>query len=332
MRAAEEEGATTTTYNDIDQLQAHGINQADIQKLKSAGMCTVLGVLMTTRKDLLSVKGMSDGKVDKILEAAAKIESACFMSGLDLRCKRQSVFRLSTGSQALDTLLGGGIESQSITEAFGEFRSGKTQLGLTLCVTCQLPTEMGGGCGKAALIDTEGTFRPERVAQIAQRYGLDPERVLENILYARAYTVEHQFQLLTLIAAKMIEEPFALLVVDSIMALFRVDYSGRGELSERQQVLGKMMSRLIKLAEQFNVAVYITNQVMADPGGGTTFMADPKKPIGGHVLAHASTTRLYLKKGRGEQRICKVFDSPCLPEAEATFQLGLGGVMECTEA
>ena len=318
-------------YNDIDQLQAHGINAADIQKLKSAGMCTVLGVLMTTRKDLIAVKGMSDGKVDKILEAAAKIESACFMSGLDLRVKRQSVFRIATGSAALDTLLGGGIESQAITEAFGEFRSGKTQLGLTLCVTSQLPIEMGGGGGKAALIDTEGTFRPERVAQIAQRFNLDPERVLDNILYARAYTVEHQFQLLTLIAAKMTEEPFALLVVDSIMALFRVDYSGRGELSERQQVLGKMMSRLMKLAEQFNVAVYITNQVMADPGGGTTFVADPKKPIGGHVLAHASTTRLYLRKGRGEQRICKIFDSPCLPESEATFQLGTGGVIECTE-
>lgn len=332
MRATEEEAPVGVAYNDIDQLQAHGINQADIQKLKAAGMCTVLGVLMTTRKDLVSVKGMSDGKVDKILEAAAKIESACFMSGLDLRTKRQAVFRVATGSTALDTLLGGGIESQAITEAFGEFRSGKTQLGLTLCVTSQLPVEMGGGGGKAALIDTEGTFRPERVAQIAQRFNLDPERVLDNILYARAYTVEHQFQLLTLIAAKMTEEPFSLLVVDSIMALFRVDYSGRGELSERQQVLGKMMSRLMKLAEQFNVAVYITNQVMADPGGGTTFVADPKKPIGGHVLAHASTTRLYLRKGRGEQRICKIFDSPCLPESEATFQLGAGGVMECTEA
>lgn len=253
------------------------------------------------------------------------------MTGNELQAKRQQVFKLSTGSQTLDLLLGGGVESASITEAFGEFRSGKTQIALTMCVTAQLPKSMGGGMGKVAYIDTEGTFRPDRVAQIAQRFNVNPEQVLENVFYARAYTVEHQFQLLTMIAAKMTEEPFSLLVVDSIMALFRVDYSGRGELSERQQVLGKMLSRIMKIAEQFNVAVFLTNQVMADPGGGVSFVPDPKKPIGGHVLAHASTTRLYLRKGRGEQRVCKIFDSPCLPEGEAIFQIGVGGVEEATE-
>ena len=318
-------------YSEVDRLQTYGINAADLTKLKSAGLCTVLGVLMTTRKDLISIKGLSEAKVDKILEAAQKHESASFMTGNELQGKRQMVFRLSTGSAALDTLLGGGVESMAITEAFGEFRSGKTQIALTLCVTAQLPRNMGGGMGKVAYIDSEGTFRPERVASIAERFGLDPASVLENILYARAYTVEHQFQLLTLVAAKMIEEPFALMIVDSIMALFRVDYSGRGELSERQQVLGKMLSRIMKIAEQFNIAVYLTNQVMADPGGGATFVQDPKKPVGGHILAHASTTRLYLRKGRGEQRICKMYDSPCLPEGEATFQIGLGGIEEAIE-
>ncbi|CAG9310774.1 unnamed protein product [Blepharisma stoltei] len=326
-----EEQQSSLPYNEVDKLQNYGINVADINKLKTAGLCTVLGVIMTTRKDLINIKGLSDAKVDKILEACTKLESAHFMTGNELQSKRQMVFRLSTGSSALDTLLGGGIESMSITEAFGEFRSGKTQIGLTLCVTAQLPKTQGGGEGKVAYIDTEGTFRPDRIAQIATRFQANPEEVLENILYARAYTVEHQFQLLTLIAAKMTEEPFSLLIVDSIMALFRVDYSGRGELSERQQVLGKMLSRIMKIAEQFNVAVYLTNQVMADPGGGASFVPDPKKPVGGHVLAHASTTRLYLRKGRGEQRVCKIFDSPCLPEAEATFQIGLGGVEEASE-
>jgi meiotic recombination protein DMC1 len=328
MRAeAEEEHA----FNEIDRLQAYGINVADLNKLRSAGLCTVLGVLMTTRKDLINIKGLSDGKVDKILEAAAKVESATFMTGNELQQRRTQVFRLSTGSPALDQLLGGGVESMSITEAFGEFRSGKTQLALTLCVTAQLPRECGGGAGKVAYIDTEGTFRPERLAQIAQRFGLDAEAVLDNVLYARAFTVEHQFQLLTLVAARMVEEPFALVVVDSIMALFRVDYSGRGELSERQQVLSKMMSRLMKISEQFNVAVFLTNQVMSDPGAGMSFVPDPKKPVGGHVLAHASTTRLSLRKGRGDQRVCKVFDSPCLPELEATFQIGLGGVEDAKD-
>jgi meiotic recombination protein DMC1 len=250
-----EETKQEQCYSEIDVLQSYGINAADLTKLKSAGLCTVLGVVMTTRKDLISIKGLSDAKVDKILEAAQKIAAASFMTGIDLRDKRKMVYCISTGSKALDTLLGGGIESMAITEAFGEFRSGKTQIALTLCVTAQLPRENGGGGGKVAYIDAEGTFRPDRVAQIANRFELDPDAVLNNLLYARAYTVEHQFQLLTLVAAKMIEEPFALLIVDSIMALFRVDYSGRGELSERQQVLGKMMSRIMKIAEQFNIAV-----------------------------------------------------------------------------
>src|SRR3989338_6782190 len=126
-----------------------------------------------------------------------------------------------------------------------------------------------------------------------------------------------QFNLMTQLAAKMSEDSFALLIIDSVTALFRVDFSGRGELAERQQKLGKYLSRLMKLAEEYNVAVYITNQVCSDPGGASMFVADAKKPIGGHILAHASTTRLYLRKGRGEQRICKIYDSPSLPESEA---------------
>lgn len=128
------------------------------------------------------------------------------------------------------------------------------------------------------------------------------------------------------VAAKLAEERFSLLIVDSVMALFRVDFSGRGELSERQQKLGKMLSKLMKTCEEFNVACVISNQVMADPGGAAMFVADPKKPVGGHVLAHASTTRLYLKKGRGETRVCKIYDSPSLPEVECLFQIANEGI------
>lgn len=124
----------------------------------------------------------------------------------------------------------------------------------------------------------------------------------------------------------MYVEEYSLLIVDSIMAPFRVDYIGRGELSERQQVLGRTLSRLIKISEQFNVAVFICNQVMSDPGN--TMGGDPRKPIGGNILAHASTTRLYLKKGKGEQRICKVFDSPLIPEGECSFQISEGGIID----
>ena len=169
----------------------------------------------------------------------------------------------------------------SITEVFGEFRTGKTQMSTTLCVTCQLP-DVNGVPGKAAYIDTEGTFRPERLRDIAQRFGLDPDEVLDNVVYARAFNSEHQMDLITLIAAKMSEEPgrYRLLVVDSIINHFRTDFSGRGELGERQQRLNQMLAKLTRISEEFNVAVFITNQMMANPGATMTFVADPKKPVG----------------------------------------------------
>lgn len=316
---------------EVDRLTEQGVAAADVAKLRQAGVFTVAGIHMQCRKDLALIKGLSDAKVDKIIEAARKLSDCGFTNGSAYLQMRGKVTRMTTGSTALDQLLGGGIESMSITEAFGEFRTGKTQIAHTLCVTCQLPTSMGGGNGKAIYVDTEATFRPERIKPIANRFGLDADAVLNNILVARAYTHEHQMHLLSMVAAKMAEDQFSLLIVDSITALFRVDFSGRGELAERQQKLAKMMSQLIKLAEEFNVAVYITNQVVSDPGGASMFVADPKKPVGGHILAHASTTRLSLRKGRGDQRVCKIYDSPSLPEVECVFSISEQGIVDARE-
>jgi len=320
-------------YQDIDELQKHGVNAADITKLKNAGICTVKGVIMTTRKGLCNIKGISDAKVEKIKEAAAKLTDTGFITAMEYSVKRQRIIRITTGSVELDKLLGGGVETQSITEAFGEFRTGKTQLCHTLCVTAQLPTAMRGANGKVAYIDTEGTFRPDRLRQIAERFQIDPDAVLENVIFTRCYNSEQQMEVLATLAAKFHEEAglYKLLIVDSIIALFRVDYSGRGELSERQQKLNQMMSRLTKLSEEYNIAVFITNQMTSDPGAGMTFVPDPKKPVGGNIIAHASCTRLSLRKGRGETRVCKIYDSPNLPELEAVFQISAGGIIDAKD-
>ncbi|KAK7072995.1 Meiotic recombination protein dmc1 [Halocaridina rubra] len=322
-------------FTDIDDLQAHGINVVDIKKLKSAGICTVKGVQMTTRRKLCNIKGLSEAKVDKIKEVAAKLSGGDgFVTALVVCERRRHIFRINTGSSELDTLLGGGIESMAITEVFGEFRTGKTQLSHTLCITAQLPNETGTYTGgKVIYIDTENTFRPDRLRGIADRFNLDQDAVLDNVLYARAFTSEHQLEILDHVAAHFHEEPgiFKLLIVDSIMALFRVDFSGRGELADRQQRLAQYLSRLQKISEEYNVSVFITNQMTADPGATMSFQADPKKPIGGHILAHASTTRVYLRKGRGETRIAKIYDSPELPENEATFAITGGGIADAKE-
>ncbi|XP_063889189.1 meiotic recombination protein DMC1/LIM15 homolog isoform X1 [Scylla paramamosain] len=331
----EEEEEEMSFFTDIDELQTHGINAADIKKLKSAGICTVRGVQMTTRRRLCAIKGLSEAKVDKIKEVAAKVSGGDgFVTALVMCERRRHVFRVSTGSAELDSLLGGGIESMAITEVFGEFRTGKTQLAHTLCVTAQIPNEAGTySGGKVIFIDTENTFRPDRLRAIADRFNLEQEAVLENVLYTRAFTSEHQFEILDHVAAQFHEEPgiFKLLIIDSIMALFRVDFSGRGELADRQQRLAQYLSRLQKVSEEYNVSIYITNQMTADPGAAMSFQADPKKPIGGHILAHASTTRVSLRKGRGETRIAKIYDSPELPENEATFAITPGGIADAKE-
>lgn len=196
-----------------------------------------------------------------------------------------------------------------------------------MAVTTQLPLEEGGGCAKVAWIDTEGTFRGERIVEIADRFNLDSDAVLDNIIVARTFTSEMMSNALIALAAKMAEEPFKLLVIDSIMAHFRVDFVGRGELSERQQKLGQFMARLNKVADEFNVAVVYTNQVQADPSGMSFAGMDPKKAVGGHVLAHASHIRMSVRKGRGENRVIKVLDAPNLKEGEAEFTITNGGVI-----
>ncbi|PJF17429.1 Rad51 recombination DNA repair [Paramicrosporidium saccamoebae] len=316
----------------IQKLEEHGISAVDTKKLMEAGYHTVESIAYTPKKALLLIKGISEAKADKIICEAAKLVPMGFTTAAEFHQRRAEVVFITSGSRELDKLLGGGLETGSITELFGEFRTGKTQLCHTLAVTCQLPIENGGGAGKCLYIDTEGTFRPERLEPIARRFNLNPDEVLDNIAYARAYNSDHQTALLAQASAMMAESRYALLIVDSATALYRTDFAGRGELSARQMHLARFLRNLLRLADEFGVAVVLSNQVVAQVDGASAmFNADPKKPIGGNIMAHSSTTRLYLRKGRGETRICKIYDSPCLPEAEAMFAILPDGIGDGNE-
>jgi len=310
----------------VNVLERHGITAADCKKLQEAGYYTVESIIYVPKRKLAEIKGISEQKADKIQSEAMKIVPSGFTTATEMHMERSQLINITTGSKELDKLLNGGFETGSVTELFGEFRTGKSQLCHTIAVTCQLPVDNGGGEGKCLYIDTEGTFRPERLLAVAERYGLQGSDVLDNVAYARAYNSDHQMTLLSQAAAMMSESRYAVVVVDSATACFRTDYSGRGELSARQMSLAQFMRALRKLADEFGVAVVVTNQVVAQVDGASMFNADPKKPIGGNIMAHASTTRLSLRKGRGEQRVCKVYDSPCLPEGEAIFAINADGV------
>ncbi|CEP18855.1 hypothetical protein [Parasitella parasitica] len=321
-----------TGYLLIAKLESSGISATDIKKLKEGGFFTVESVAYATKRALLNIKGISETKADRILAEAAKIVNLGFTTAMDVHLRRQEIVTITTGSTELDRILGGGIETGSITELFGEFRTGKSQLCHTLAVTAQLPVSMGGGEGKCLFIDTEATFRPSRILSIANKYSLNGEETLDNIAYARAYNTDHQMSLLIQAAAMMSEARFSILIVDSAMALYRTDFSGRGELAARQMHLAQFLRQLQRLADEFGVAVVITNQVVAQvDGGASMFNPDPKKPAGGNIIAHASCTRLQLRKGRGENRICKIYDSPSLAESECTFAILEDGISDAVE-
>jgi len=250
-----------------------------------------------------------------------------FIDGDEFAKRRKNIHHITTGTKNLDNLLGGkGIESKSITEVFGAFGSGKTQLALSLAVNVQLPVESGGANGKAVYIDTEGTFRPERIRQFAEGIGANPEKVLKNILVARAFNSDHQILLLDKIS-EMIKngEPIKLLIVDSLTAHFRAEFTGRGQLADRQQRLNRYLHDLMKLAEQRNLAVLVTNQVMANPA---QLFGDPTAPIGGNIVGHASTYRIYLRRGKKDSRVAKLIDSPNLPDSETIFMVEASGLKD----
>ncbi|KAF0304386.1 DNA repair protein RAD51 1 [Amphibalanus amphitrite] len=312
----------------LNKLESHGISASDVKKLAEAGFHTVESVAFAPKKQLLGIKGISEAKADKILLEASKLVPMGFTTATEFHQKRSEIIQLTTGSKELDKLLGGGIETGSITELFGEFRTGQQDAAVPHAgghVSAALWT---WAAARASVCTWTRRARsaPSGLMAVAERYGLSGTDVLDNVAYARAYNTDHQTQLLIQASAMMTESRYALLICDSATALYRTDYTGRGELSARQMHLARFLRMLLRLADEFGVAVVITNQVVAQVDGAAMFAADPKKPIGGNIMAHASTTRLYLRKGRGETRICKIYDSPCLPESEAMFAINADGI------
>lgn len=266
-----------------------GIGPAVSSKLESAGIYDLMSLATKTPADISDVAGISAAVARKAIQAAREMLDLGFMEGTEYAKKRESLNYITTGSKNMNDLLGGkGVESKAITEVFGAYGSGKTQVGLTLAVNVQLPKEKGGANGKCVFIDTEGTFRPIRIKQIAESMGANPEKVLKNIFVARAFNSDHQVLLLEKVS-EMIKsgEPIKLMIIDSLTAHFRAEYAGRGQLADRQQRLNRYIHDLMKLAETHNLAVYVTNQVMANPA---QLFGDPTTAVGGHIVGHACLT------------------------------------------
>ncbi|MDR2855883.1 MAG: DNA repair and recombination protein RadA [Methanomicrobiales archaeon] len=312
-----------------------GVGPATADKLREAGYLTIESIATAPPAVLSEAAELGETSAKKIIKwCREQADIGTFKTGTDVFAQRLLVKKLSTRVPEIDTLLGGGFETQAISEMYGEFGSGKSQIVHQLAVNVQLPVEMGGLGGSAIYIDTENTFRPERIEQMVHGLeieGADPQDFLKNIHVARAQSSDHQM-LLVENSRELAEElkkagkPFKLLIVDSLTGLFRSEYAGRGTLAERQQKLNRHMHDIFKLCDEYNAIGLVTNQVQSNPA---VFFGDPTKPVGGNIVGHTATFRVYLRKSKAGKRVFRLVDSPNLPEGEALFLVEEGGLRPC---
>ena len=298
-----------------------GVGAAIAQKLADSSYNNMISIAVASPGELVETAGVTESTARKIIQAARASMDMGFESGDDLLERRKKVMKLSTSSKAFDQLMDGGFETGAITECFGQYGSSKTQIAHQLAVNVQ--KQFPGSY--AVYIDTENTFRPERIIQFCKGAELESDDVLKHIKVARAYNSDHQMLL-----AEKVEDlikkqglDVKLVIVDSLTAHFRAEFVGRGTLADRQQKLNKHMHVLSRLAATHNLCVYVTNQVMAKPD---MFFGDPTAAIGGNIVGHNSSTRIYLRKGKKGTRVAKLIDSPHLPDGEAIFKVTENGL------
>ncbi len=299
-----------------------GVGAATAEKLRAVGFDNLISIAVATPGQIVDASGVSEVVARKMINASRELLEMGFESGNEVLKRREKVIKISTGSKAFDSLMQGGFETGAITECFGEFGSGKTQLAHVLAVNAikQHPKSV------VVYVDTENTFRPERIIQLSNGAGLDPVKVLKQIRVAKAYNSDHQMLLAEKVQDLLKEgNDVKLVVLDSLTAHFRAEFIGRGTLAERQQKLNKHIHVLSKLADTHNLCVYVTNQVMHDPA---QFFGDPTKPAGGNILAHASTFRIYLRKGKKGTRVAKLIDAPNIADSECGFAVEESGLKD----
>lgn len=305
-----------------------GITEPTINKIKKADIFTVVDLAIQMPKRLAEMADIGKDTAEKAIEKALIYVSSGYITATELHEQHKKRTKLSTGAKELDELLGGGPESETTLEVIGEKGTGKTQICMKLAIQAQLPIEEGGLSkdgeeAEVVWIDTEDTFRPDRIIEIAQACGLNAAEILSRIHHGGALTSQHQKVLVDKLTVLCNERNIKLIIVDSMMGHLRSEYLGRGMLAERQNLLGDILHKLGMICWIYKVTGVYTNQVMDNPA---VLYGNPQKPIGGHIMGHAGTNRIHLRRGRGELRIASLKKSPYLPDGEARFKVTERGV------
>lgn len=306
-----------------------GVGPATRTKLAEVGVKTVYDLKTLGPAGVTELTGMDYDKANNLFMLAIKylisigIDKSAVRNAGDVLKDRESIDRIQIGAEMLDNFLHGGIETGAVTEFYGAYGSGKTQICHTLCVMVQLPKELGGLGGTAVYIDTEGTFRPERIRAVAKAKNLNVEDILNKVTHIKVQSSGEQEFYLQNIGEMIREKNVRLLVVDSATSHYRSDFLGRGTLADRQQRLNAFMKMLLRIAETYKMAVVITNQILHSPD---VMFGNPERAVGGNIVAHASTYRIALRRGPKNTRVARIVDSPSHEESETIFCIKDSGI------
>lgn len=304
--------------NELESIK--GLGPTSAEKLDAAGIGTIMALAVSSPTEVSTVAGMSESAARKLIKEARETLNLGFEVATEYSKKRDIIKKISLNCEPFDKVLDGGFESGSISEVFGQYGCGKTQIAHLLVVRALVEDPKN----KCIYIDTEGTFRADRIRDFAKANGVDPEEALSRIYVTRAYNSDHQM-LLAEEAERLIQKDnsYRVLIVDSLTSHFRSEFIGRGELATRQQKLNKHMHLLSKIAYLYNAVILVTNQVMSDPAG---FFGDPTRAVGGHIVGHNSAFRIYLRPGKGGTIYFKLIDSPNLPQGEGNYNITVDGL------
>lgn len=299
------------------------LSQGTVDKLRKASITTVNALCYQVAKDLADKAGMGEETAESAIKLAQEYSGEGFITGDQVKKNRSTRTRLTTSVEEVDWILKGGIESETITEIAGENGAGKTQICHQLAVNAQLPVEQGGLNGKVAWVDTEDTFRPERIEEICETRGYDGEEMLKNIHHGLARNTLEQKLLIETLYALVPSDNIKLIIVDSMIGHLRSEYLGRGNLSVRQNELQNMLDNLMNLAQAMKITVVYTNQIISNPA---VMYGNPDKPTGGNIMGHKATMRTLVRKGRQNTRIFSITKSAYIGDSAAAFMITAAGI------
>lgn len=298
-----------------------GVGPTTRQRLETAGYGSKEAIALATRSQLTEISGIAEKTAAHLIREARAQFDLGLKKGTAYEEAAKTRVKLTTGSKVFNELIGGGFETGSVTEIAGENGCGKTQIAHQLAVNCVKYLDQD-----VIWIDSEGTFRFNRIVQMAEALEIDPDTVLSRITIGRAYNSEHQMAL-TEEALTMVPN-VGLIIVDSLMSHFRSEFAGRGTLAERQQLIGRHLSFIAKQSEIMNCVGVVTNQVSAKPDA--IFFGDPNKPVGGNIVGHTVTTRIFIRKGKAIKRTASLTKSPEFPDGKIEFAITSEGVRDFT--